>query len=142
MFFDCIIVSLIFYFKRGLRGECSSPHHSPSQGIQRWLKQVKGPYCQDSAPPGSPMLMSRAAHTWLALKNRAGSLLQSQDQAKRVGSAPGFFSCGSTLQSIRKFSVTFLLTFFLFFKTNIKLSVQKNRFSRYLVKEMDFSWKL
>lgn len=49
---------------------------------------------------------------------------------------------GSTLQSIRKFSVTFLLTFFSFFKTNIKLSVQKNRLSRYLVKEMDFSWKL
>lgn len=37
---------------------------------------------------------------------------------------------GSTLQSIRKFSVTFLLTFFLFFKTSIKLSVQKNRLSR------------
>lgn len=143
VFFDCIIVSLIFYF-RGAEGECSSPHCSPSQGIQRWLKQVKGPYWQDSASPGSLMLTSRAAHAWLALESRAGSLLQSQDQAKCVDSALPVSRClvgGSTLQSVRKFSVTFLLTSS-FFKTNIKLSVQKNRLSCYLVKEMGFSWKL
>lgn len=90
------------------------------------------------------MLMSRAAHAWLALESRAGSLLQSQDQAKHVGSALPVsrpLVGGSTLQNVRKFSVTFLLTSS-FFKTNIKLSVQKNRLSCYLVKEMGFSWKL
>lgn len=51
---------------------------------------MKGPFWQDSASPGSVMLTSRAAHAWLALESRAGSLLQSQDQAKHVGSAPGF----------------------------------------------------
>lgn len=89
------------------------------------------------------MLMSRAAHAWLALESRAGSLLQSQDQAKHVGSALPVsrpLVGGSTLQNVRKFSVTFLLTSF--FKTNIKLSVQKNRLSCYVVKEMGFSWKL
>lgn len=90
VFFDCIIVSLIFYFRGVLGGECSSPHCSPSQGIQRWLKQVKEPYWQDSASPGALMLTSRAAHAWLALESRAGSLLQSWDQAKHVSSAPGF----------------------------------------------------
>ena len=76
---------------------------------------MKGPYWQGSASPGFQMLASRAAPAWLTLESRAGSLLRSWGQAKRVGSALPVFgplAGGSLLQRVGNFSVTFILTFF------------------------------
>lgn len=84
---------------------------------------MKGPYWQDFASPGSVMLVSRAAHAWLTLESRAGSLLQSGGWVKHVDSAfpvSGPLVGGSPLQRVGRFSVLFFTNFF--FLKQYKLS--------------------